>query len=180
MPTKTLMTAAEFIQMDAAETESFELVDGELIPMSSPIILHGIVRGRAERLIGNYFDRNPIGGVVSETDCRINSNTVRRPDLSIFLGERWRQLDVLGVPAPFAPDIAVEVLSPSEHIMEVNRKVRDYFSAGSQEAWLLDHAICEVHVRTKSGAHILGGSDTLETGLLPGFSVSVTELLAGR
>ena len=180
MSTKTLMTLEQFVQMDRAENQDFELVDGELIPLSSPIILHGIIRDRMVRLIGNYLDRNPIGGAVSETDCRINHDTVRKPDLSIFLSERWQQLDIYGIPAPYAPDIAVEVLSPSEHIMDVNRKVRDYLSAGSKEVWLLDHAICELHVRTKTGVRVLEGIDQLESTLLPGLSLSVADLFAGR
>lgn len=180
MATKTLMTAEEFVQMDTAENEDYELVDGELIPLSSPILLHGIIRDRATRLVGNYFDANPIGGTVSETDCRISHDTVRRPDLSIFLGERWQQLGLKTIPLPYAPDIAVEVFSPSEHVMDVNRKVRDYLSAGSREVWLLDHENVEMHVRTKSGIRVLEGSDTLESPLLPGFSVGVAALLAGR
>ena len=180
MSTKTLMTAEEFAHLETAENESYELVDGELIPVPSAIPLHGVIRDRMTRLVGNYFDRNPIGGTASETDCRITSETVRKPDLSVFLGERWQQLDLYRVPVPFAPDIAVEVLSPSEHIMDVTRKVRDYLSAGGQEVWLLDHANGELQIRTKSGIRLLEGTDALTSPLLPGFSVSVAELLAGR
>lgn len=64
--------------------------------------------------------------------------------------------------------------------MEVNRKVRDYLSAGSREVWLLDHENVELHVRTKAGIRVLEGTGTLESPLLPGFSVGVSALLAGR
>ena len=180
MSTKTLMTAEEFAHLETAENESNELVDGELIPLPSAIPLHGLIRDRLVQLVRNYFDRHPIGGTASETDCRITSDTVRKPDLSVFLGERWQQLDLYRVPVPFAPDIAVEVLSPSELAMDVTRKVRDYLSAGSQEVWLLDHDNCELQIRTKSGIRLLEGTDALTTPLLPGFSVSVADLLAGR
>lgn len=173
------MTLEQFVEMNGEENRDYELVDGELIPLSSPILLHSIIRGRLVQLVGNYFDWNPIGGSASRTDCRINHDTVRRPDLSIFLGERWQQLDVYATLIPFAPDIAVEVLSPSEHIMDVNRKVRDYLSAGSKEVWLLDHAVCELHVRTKTEYRVLEGGDQLDSPLLPGLSINVAELLAG-
>ena len=179
MSTKTLMTVEQFVQMDCAENQDYELVDGELIPLSSPILLHAIIRDRLVQLVRNYLDRNPIGRTAGETDCRINHDTVRKPDLSIFLSDRWKQLDVYSIPVPFAPDIAVEVLSPSEHIMDVNRKVRDYLSAGSKEVWLLDHAICELHVRTKTGVRVLEGGDQLDSPLLPGLSINVAELIAG-
>ena len=180
MSTKTLMTAEGFARMDTAENESYELVDGEPVRLSSAIPLHGLIRDRLVQSVRNYFDRNPIGGTASETDCRINSDTVRKPDLSVFLGERWQQLDLYRVPVLFAPDIAVEVLSPSEHAMDVTRKVRDYLSAGSQQVWLLDHDSGELHIRTKAGIRLLEGNTALTSPLLPSFSVSVADLLASR
>ena len=100
------------------------------------------------------------------------------PDLSIFLGERARQINLDEVPVPFAPDIAVEVLSPSEGAMDVNRKVLNYFSAGSQEIWVLDHANRELFVHTPSGIRALQAGQMLETPLLPGFSLDVASIFA--
>ncbi len=172
------VTAEEFVHMDSPDTEVFELVDGELVPVPSAIPLHAMIRDRAERLVWNYFDRTPIGGAISATDCLITNGTVRKPDLAIILGERWRQLDTRKVPIPFAPDIAVEVLSPSEQALDVTRKVRDYLQAGAREVWLLDPDNGEVHVRTKTGIRLLQGIELLESPLLPGFSVDVATLLA--
>jgi Uma2 family endonuclease len=89
-------------------------------------------------------------------------------------------LDLKKIPAPYAPDVAVEVLSPSELVLDLNHKVRDYLLAGSQEVWLLDPENGELHVRTKTGIRVLQGSEKLESPLLPGFSVGVEALLAGR
>ena len=180
MATHALMTVEQFVQMNTADTEAYELVDGELVPLSSATPLHNNIRGRLERVVRNFFEGNPVGGTLSETDCRMGEDTVRKPDLAIFIGERWRQLDLRKVPVPYAPDIAVEVLSPSEHALDVNRRVRDYFSAGSQEVWLLDPENGELHVRTGPGVRILQQGDTLDTPLLPGFSVVVGTLLADR
>jgi Uma2 family endonuclease len=177
MATTTLMTAEEFARLNTAENEDYELVDGELIPLSSATLLHNRIRGRIERFVENYFEKNRLGGAASETECRINSNTVRRPDLSIFIGDDWTRLDLNLAIMPFAPTVAVEVLSPSEHSMDVSRKVRDYLGAGSNEVWILDHANGEVLVRTKTGIRLLQGSDVLDSPLLPGFAVSVAELL---
>ncbi len=84
------------------------------------------------------------------------------------------------VPIPFAPDIALEVFSPSEHVVDVTRKVKDYLKAGSQEVWLLDPENNELHIRTKTGIRLLLVTDSLESPLLPGFTVSVEKLLSGR
>jgi Uma2 family endonuclease len=69
MATKTLVTAEEFVKMETADTEAYELVDGELIPLSTPTPLHSIVRDRTIQVVRNYFDKHPIGGSLSETDC---------------------------------------------------------------------------------------------------------------
>lgn len=180
MATKQLISVEEFAQMETADTEAYELVDGELIPLPSATPLHGMIRGFLEHLIRNYFERNPIGGVIAETDCRVIGGGVRRPDLSIFLGERWQQLDLRTVPVLSAPDIAVEVYSPSEQVIEATRKVREYLSSGSQEVWLLDYENRELQVRTKAGIRVLNEDEVLETPLLPGFSLAVSMLLAGR
>jgi Uma2 family endonuclease len=177
MSTKALMTVEQFAQMNTADTENYELVEGELIPLSSGTPRHNKIRDFVVVLLWNYFKGNPIGEAFGEIDCRITDDTVRKPDVSVFLGERLKQIDLDRIPAPFAPDIAVEVLSPSESAVEVRRKVRDYLRAGGKEVWLLDHANDEVLVHTNTGIRVLQGTDVLESPLLPGFSAAVADLV---
>jgi Uma2 family endonuclease len=179
MGTKALITAEEFTQMNSAESENYELVEGELIPMASPTPDHADIRFHAEYLVRSYFKRNPIGVVFSEIDCRLTAETVRKPDVAVFLGQRSKQIDLQKIPVPFAPDIAVEVLSPSETAVDVHRKVRQYLNAGTSEVWLLDHANEELFVHTNTAVRLLLASDHLESPLLPGFSVAVADLFAG-
>ena len=98
MAAKTLMTVEQFAQMNTSETEDYELVEGELVPLSSGTPLHAKIRHNVERLLGNYFAGDQIGLVLSEIDCRVARNTVRRPDLSIFLVPRLREIDLEGHP----------------------------------------------------------------------------------
>lgn len=147
MSAKTLMTVEQFAQMQAADTENYELVDGGLIPLSSGTPLHAKIRDLIGHLLWIYFKSNPIGESFGEIDCRISQNTVRCPDL-IFVGERLRQIDPDRIPVSFAPDIAVEILSPSESAVSLRRKVRDYLSAGSAEVWLVDNSNAEVQIHT--------------------------------
>jgi Uma2 family endonuclease len=127
----------------------------------------------------SYFsEKQKIGMAIGGVDCKVSDDTVRRPDLSIFLGaERLCQIDRDKIPVPFAPDIAVEVLSPSERAMDLRRKVRDYLRGGSQEVWLLDHANGEILVHTGAGIRVLQGTDILESPLLPGFTAAVADLV---
>jgi len=179
MSTKSLLTIEQFAQMQtqATDTEDYELVAGELVPLPSGTYRHNKMRDLIGHLLWSYFRQHPIGEAVGENDCRIASDEVRRPDLSIFLRERLNQMDPDKIPAPFPPDIAVEVLSPTESAMDVRRKVRDYLRGGSKEVWLLDHLNGEVLVHTSDGIRILQGGDVLETPVLPGFRVSVADLV---
>ena len=178
MSTKAMMTVKQFAHMDTADTERYELVEGELIPSSSGTPRHTKIRDLVGHLLWNYFSGNPIGDAFGEMDYQLAEDTVRCPDISVILSiERLQEMDLDKIPVPFAPDIAIEVLSPSEHAMNVRRKVRDYLRAGSKEVWLLDHANGEVLVHTNTGIRMLQGTDILESGLLPGFSVAVTELV---
>jgi len=59
-----------------------------------------------------------------------------------------------------------------------SQNLAEYLSAGSEEVWLIDHENREVHVRTADGERLLREGKTLESGLLPGFHVSVGDLLS--
>ena len=179
MSTKTLMTVEDFAQMATAETEDFELVEGVLIALPSANPLHAKIRQNVERRLADYFDANGLGVVLGEVDCQLTHDTVRRPDAAIFFLDRLQGVDRQKIPMPFAPDIAVEVLSPSESAVAVHRKALDYLAAGSQEVWQLDHENGEIFVQTNAGIRLLRGETALETPLLPGFSAAVSALLAG-
>ena len=179
MSTKTLMTIEEFARMETADTEAYELVDGELVPLSSPTPKHARIRGRIEHSLSNYFALHPIGEPFGDVDCQVVGGNVRRPDLAVFLGERLGQMDVNQVPVPFAPDIAVEVLSPNESAVDVHRKVKEYLHAGSQEVWVLDHLNDQMFVHTGSDSvRVISGNGVLESPLLPGFCVLLRDLFA--
>src|SRR5271165_1275634 len=173
MRTETLMTVEDFARMNTAETEDYELVEGELVPLPTGSPLHADIRGQFEHLLRGYFERNPIGRVLAEISCQLSDDTVRQPDLAIFLAARLGAIDRKKIPLPFAPDIAVEVISPSETTVATNRKALEYLAAGSQEVWHLDHENGEVFVQTEPGIRLLRGEAVLESPLLPGFSVMV-------
>lgn len=165
--------------MQTGETEDYELVEGELVPLPSGTLRLARIRGRLETRVGLYLERNPIGEVFAEVDCRLVEGEVRRPDLSIYIGENASGLDPDRIPAPYPPDIAVEILSPSEGAMGLRQKVREYLRAGSSEVWLLDKLNGEIQVCTRDGVRYLRDSQVIETPLMPGFQATVEELLRG-
>ena len=165
MSTKAPMTVEQFAQMHTADTEDYELVEGELRPLPSGTYRHNRIRDRIGYLLWSYFTQNPIG------------DEVRRPDLAVLFNEHLRRIDLDRIPAPLAPDIAIEVVSPSESAVELRRKVRDYLRGGSQEVWVVDRSNGEVLVHTSAGIRVLQEMDVLESPLLPGFRLGLADLV---
>jgi Uma2 family endonuclease len=61
MATAALMTVEEFARMSTSETEDYELVEGELVPLPSANPMHAYVRDCLLQVLRNYFDWNPAG-----------------------------------------------------------------------------------------------------------------------
>jgi Uma2 family endonuclease len=172
------MSVEEFAAMPREDAVRYELVKGELVPLASATPLHAWLRDELVFQLKTYLRAQRIGIALSEVDCRTIDDTVRKPDVSYLSRERWLLVDPARIPLPFAPDIAVEVLSPSEKAVEVNRKVAEYLVAGSVEVWVIDPQNIEVLVRSAHGVRVMGAGEGLESALLPGFSFAVSEALA--
>ncbi len=112
---------------------------------------------------------------------RLLPNQVRLPDLAFVLRDRLPDplLPMAKVPK-IAPNLAVEVLSESNTVREMERKLDDYFSAGVELVWYVDPDTRTVQVFTSlTDCEELKGNDTLTGGtVLPGFSISLTEIFA--
>jgi Uma2 family endonuclease len=178
MAVKTLVTADEFEQMPDDDTVQIELDEGELITMSLAGQEHGdIEMGLAARLYA-HVTAHKLGRVYTgDTGFRLNDITVRGPDVS-FVRQQRISTDPNKRFVRGAPDLAVEIRSPSESFRQLTRKIKQYFAAGCRVVWVVDPDLRQVDVFEVSGAErTLGADDLLEAPeLLPGFSVRVGEL----
>lgn len=100
------------------------------------------------------------------------------PDVSFVLRERYEQAGDPPTAFPGAPDLAVEVLSPSDSAAAIHAKVADYLAAGTRAVWVVDPQDQTVAVyRTLFSPRVLVADDELEgEELLPGFRLRVGEL----
>lgn len=108
----------------------------------------------------------------------MHGGNIRSPDVSLMRRER---LPEGKPPVGFidgAPDLAVEIVSPSEDQKDLLQKVGEYFESGAQEVWLLFPERKQVYrYRAPLDVEVLHENDTLTGGdLLPGFAVRVGEL----
>jgi Uma2 family endonuclease len=172
------MTVEQFEALPDEVTDRHELVEGELIPVPSSTLKNSLIRDKLLVRLNTWSFSQGLATAVGEMDVRTGSGTVRRPDISIFSAEQIGRFAMNVVPVPEPPMIAIEVLSPSEGMIAVGRKVAEYLGAGSEEVWLVDHENREIHVRTADSERLLRDGKVLESALLPGFHVSVGELFS--
>jgi Uma2 family endonuclease len=180
MSTRTLITAEDLARMPDDDTVRIELDEGELITMPPAGEEHGFCGLNIGRILGNHVKKYRLGRVYgSDTGFRLNATTVRAPDVAFVRKERLASVRQ-GVFANGAPDLAVEVFSPSDSVRQLMRKVKQYFAAGCHTVWIVYPERQEVNVLEASGAdRLLGATDTIEAPeLLPGFSVPVAEFFA--
>ena len=177
---RTLLSAEEFDNYPFEEDKRYELDEGELIEMTRPAYLHNRVLMKLLLALGKYFEGNLTGEVLlSENLYALSPTTRRSPDAAIILGDRRKELAGAKV-IPVIPDIAAEVLSPSETPAQIHRKLAQYFKAGVKEVWLIHPEDREVEIWTapRLPEHALTGGDSLASVLLPGFSLPLADLFS--
>jgi Uma2 family endonuclease len=177
MSTKTLLTADELEQMPDDDSVRTELDEGELITMPPTGLDHGYYMTRIASILDRYVMQHRLGRVYcGDPGFRLGSATVRAPDVAFIRQERLGALKGKGF-AKGAPDLAVEIFSPSDSVPQLMRKVKQYFAAGCHTVWIVYPDAREIHALDASGSdRILRDGDLMEAPeLLPGFSVPVAE-----
>lgn len=169
---------------DAPEYQDrvLELVEGVIIDMPKPKRIHGVVVAELTFRLATYVKQNDLGEVASGDPGFVlerNSHgrdTVRGLDVA-FLSKSRK----LGPPDfswyELGPDLAVEVISPSNTADDIHLKVSQLLKAGTRLIWLVHPKSRTVVVHTASGTHTLSQTDTLSGGdVLPGFQLRVSDI----
>jgi Uma2 family endonuclease len=165
-------------QEDELAEKLYELVDGKKEAKIMGSSRHGGVGTRLIIELGAHVKLNRLGAVYGPDTTYQISHNERMPDVSFLAAERIPSEGETEKKWPLAPDLAAEVISPSETWLQVQRKLRDYFAAGVQQVWLLSPELGEAHVYdSPKGSIVLTEDDDLvnET-LLPGFRCRISEL----
>lgn len=173
------MTLEEYAVLDEPDERYVsELVQGVVVREPRPGDLHGRVQIRLGAELDAWARRQ--GARVTAESGYILANdppTLRGPDVGVVL--RPRPSD--GEPGGWvrgAPDVAVEVLSPSDTSTAIHQKTQEYLAAGAKLVWIVDPALRSVTIyRPDGSARVLRNEDTLEgEDVLAGFSVPLFEL----
>ena len=177
------MTAEEFLAYPVEDAKA-ELVRGELRvspPAGGP---HGVAAGNLFLALGAYVRTHGLGRVFGDGfgyELLRLPRTVRVPDGSYVRAERLPPDGIGPGLLKLAPDLAIEVLSPSETASELEEKLDDYLVSGTPLIWVVDPVRRTVMI-VSSDAPIrwLREGDTLEAGaVIPGFTCPVSEIFDG-
>ena len=172
-PLETDMTLEDFLESDL---EGYEYVKGKLIPMAPPTMEHGEISMNLSVLLSLHVRENKLGHLYpADTDFKLGDRLVK-PDVAFVstarLPENRRQA------SPVPPDLAVEVLSPTDIQYRVLEKAFAYLDAGTRLVWVIEPIGQTVTVyRSKTDIKTLTFEDTL-TGedVVEGFSCQVAQL----
>ncbi len=172
-PESVKMTLEEFLDHDVA---GYEYVKGELLPMAPPSREHGEISVNVIRYLDAHVYQNKLGRLyTAETTFQVGER-VMKPDVAFVSTAQLTGDKTKGFPIP--PDLAVEVVSPSDVQSRIAEKALGYLSAGTRLVWVLEPVSQTVTVyRSETDIETLTRDETL-TGedIIPGFTCSVEDL----
>ncbi|MCI0684258.1 MAG: Uma2 family endonuclease [Gemmataceae bacterium] len=160
--------------------ELYEVIDG-VRTVKSMGFLASIIATRLARHLGIYAEDHDIGLVILESIYTFSDAATRRPDISLVSFEQLAKITNLrSDPAEpeLTPRLAVEVISPTNTAVAVERKLLKYFAAGVEAVWVVHPLSQRIYAYdSPTACKILEMAGTLDGGkLLPGFSMPVAEV----
>jgi Uma2 family endonuclease len=172
-----LLTADEFLRRHGGET-CVELVRGQVVRYPMPGGPHGYITGNATALLHNFVREHGLGRVFSNdtfTKTRVKEPTesLRGPDVAFVSYARMPKGPIPQGPLPCAPDLVIEVRSPSDRIPQLSAKATEYLDAGATVVVVLDPETESLAVYRENELPIRmhNGDELTLPDVMPGFSV---------
>ena len=183
MATQVLITPEQFFALPEKPGIDTELLRGRLIEMSRPTVVHGVIQANFCALLHTYLRQSAASFVVgSNAGFQLSEETVLGPDVFLISKEKLRSMRIVRGASLGAPDLDVEIASPSESAVDLEEKVAEYLAAGTQIVWVAyaktRHVVtyhCNGEGRRVGVGEILEAPD-----LLPGLGIPVGELFSDR
>ena len=160
----------------------YEVIDGAEVAKPFMGAFGYLIAGILNLELGIHVKQHGLGRVVPEALFRLNpaEKRMRRPDVAFVSHERWaRDRKVTSANGwEVVPDLAVEVVSPTDSAVELIAKVREYQAAGVAQVWVIYSNVREVHIFGDGlQIRVIGPTEAIDGGdLLPGFRLSLAEL----
>ncbi|MDA1231423.1 MAG: Uma2 family endonuclease [Planctomycetota bacterium] len=177
---QALLTADDLQKIPRGQARH-ELVCGELTTMSPAGFEHGLITMELATSLQVFVKKRKLGRVfAAETGFLIerNPDTVRAPDIAFVTSQKFASTARKSGYWPGVPDLAVEVVSPTDLWSEVQSKALMWLEAGVRLVWIVDPRQKQVTVfESRENITALKSNQTLTApALLPGFSLQVSEI----
>ncbi len=173
------LTAEEFWTRYGDSETRCELLRGEVVATVSHGSYHGDIAALITSSLASHVRQHHLGRVKVEAHYRLGEHTLRVPDVSFVSAEHQALIDDPTKFVPFAPDLAIEIISPSETHTAVRDKIEDYRAAGTAMMWLVYPNSRGVDVHDLQAGRIghFGPEDTLVLeAVLPGFRLALKQI----
>ncbi len=175
-----LLTAEEYAQLPDDDRYRDELVRGRVVREPHPKWGHFTVQSRLVARLVNFVEKHGLGFAGAEGGFLVerDPDSVRGPDVLFVRRERLGETHPDRWPE-FGPDLAVEILSPSNRPGKMARKLAQYFAAGTRLAWVIDPKRRTAKVyRPGRPVRVLHEQDELEgEDVVPGFHCRLADVL---
>ncbi|MDX1994536.1 MAG: Uma2 family endonuclease [bacterium] len=179
--TYTVEQFEQFVNAPENANRLFELIHGEIVEMPTPAPKHNVVVSFMVGKIFIHLETNDIGRVFGDnTSYAFTDEDEYIPDVSFISYTTYPREQELPKKFTFAPDLVIEVMSPSNTAEEIQRKVETYLANGTRLAWVVYPTLKTIVVHQPSkGAATLKEGDVLDGGdVLPGFTLAVRSIFA--
>jgi len=164
------------------EYPRYELLEGELIEMVSPTSHHQIISGNLFRILDRHCRSTGLGIILTAPlDVIFSRNVVMQPDL-IFVSEA-RRAEIIRERITGAPDLVIEILSPTSSQRDLNQKRKLYARHGVAEYWIVDPDDETIEIQRLQGnilstIGLFEKHQTLTSPTFPGLNMDVAQAFA--
>jgi len=175
---KTKYTYEDYLHMP--EDKRFELIGGVLILVPAPKPKHQKISIRLEFLLMKYNEENNVGDIYhAPTDVYFDEENVVQPDILFVSSNRLDIIEENYIKG--APDLVIEIVSPSSGYYDLVKKKKLYARFGVKEYWLVDpeEKTIEVNLLEENSYKViqtLSEDERLVSETFPGFSIELKEL----
>jgi len=156
-----------------------EIIHGELY-MSPASADHGGVISELLTLLNTHVRKNKLGKILDgQTGFRMQSGDLYSPDISFMSAPRWlAHKATKSVFIQGAPDLAVEVLSPSDTTDAIETKIAQYFENGTRLLWVINlYSRTAIEYRNAQPTRLIKKDEPLDgLDVVPGFTLPLQEI----
>src|SRR5579859_7717980 len=181
---KRLYTAEDLWDLQSLpenQDKNFELIDGEIYEVTPNSLTSNLIAAELIRVLGNFTHEHDLGYVAgTDAGFTLSPGNTLEPDVAFISKSRLSKMPERYFEG--APELAVEVVSPTDSVKATQRKAKRYLMAGTDLVWILYPAdktadACTMTPEGDMAIHEIGADGLLDGGnVIPGFKVALKDI----